>query len=60
MKAVTVSFESLDCFDVEAVARYEDALRESERQGVKIRGLIVCSPHNPLGMSHLHSQFGRC
>ena len=51
VKAVTVSFGDLDCFSVDAVAKYEEALLESRWQGVNIRGLIVCSPHNPLGMA---------
>ena len=49
VKTVTVAFEKVDPFSVEAVAKYEETLLRSEKEGVKVRGLILCSPHNPLG-----------
>ena len=46
---VIVSLKGLDPFSVEAVARYEEELIKSEKNGVKVRLLILCTPHNPLG-----------
>jgi len=36
----------------EAVAAYEQALTESEATGCKIRAVMVCNPHNPLGFCY--------
>lgn len=34
------------------MVKYEDALLEAERSGCKIRGLMLCNPHNPLGQCY--------
>lgn len=49
MNIVTVSFGDGDPFDETAVEKYEEALVKLEAEGVKVKGLILCSPHNPLG-----------
>lgn len=49
VKVVPVSFGSSDPFALESVPKYEEALLESERNGVKVRALMLCHPHNPLG-----------
>jgi 1-aminocyclopropane-1-carboxylate synthase len=49
VKIVPVAFGDVDPFSTEAVAEYEKALERSERSGTKVRALILCSPHNPLG-----------
>lgn len=49
IKAVAVAFGDVDPFSVAAVAKYEDAFNRSERSGTKVKALILCSPHNPLG-----------
>lgn len=36
----------------EAVAAYEGAMAASEAQGCKIRAVMVCNPHNPLGFCY--------
>jgi 1-aminocyclopropane-1-carboxylate synthase len=46
---VAVSLKGLDAFSVEAVARYEEELIKAEKEGVKVRCLVLCTPHNPLG-----------
>ncbi|KAJ6114603.1 hypothetical protein N7486_000381 [Penicillium sp. IBT 16267x] len=49
-KVVPVSFGDCDPFSMEAVAKYEEALLHfQESTGKKVRGLILCHPHNPLG-----------
>ncbi|PKS07211.1 hypothetical protein jhhlp_005813 [Lomentospora prolificans] len=48
-KLVPVAFKGVDPLSPEAVQRYEDVLLESHAKGVKIAGLILCHPHNPLG-----------
>lgn len=44
-----VSFGDIDQFSAEAVAEYEKALLAAQERGVKIRALLLCHPHNPLG-----------
>lgn len=39
----------MDQFKVDAVANYETALQEVEKKGTRIRALMLCHPHNPLG-----------
>ncbi|OKL59590.1 hypothetical protein UA08_05350 [Talaromyces atroroseus] len=48
-KLVPVSFEGMDPLSVSAVSRYEDAIRDSHGQGCRIRAIMLCNPHNPLG-----------
>lgn len=48
----TVAFHDVDPFSLEAVRVYEDALIDSQRNGKKVAGLILCNPHNPLGRSY--------
>ncbi|KAL9632617.1 MAG: hypothetical protein Q9164_005210, partial [Protoblastenia rupestris] len=44
-----VSFGDVDQFEVGGVAKYEDAIIEAEKAGKRVRALILCHPHNPLG-----------
>lgn len=48
-KLVYAPFGSTDQFSVDAVAKYEAALQDAEKSGVKIRALVITNPHNPLG-----------
>lgn len=49
-KLETVSFDKDDDrFDEVAVEKYETALKNAKYKGLKIAGLILCNPHNPLG-----------
>jgi aspartate/methionine/tyrosine aminotransferase len=49
IKVISVKFGDVDPFGVEAVPKYEDALLRSEKSGTKVKALILCNPHNPLG-----------
>lgn len=46
---VAVAFGDVDPMSLAAVARYERALEEATSRGKKIKALVLCSPHNPLG-----------
>ncbi|KAL9108390.1 MAG: hypothetical protein Q9227_006850 [Pyrenula ochraceoflavens] len=46
---VKVELKGVDPTGVDAVSRYEEALEVSEAQGIKIRAIMLSSPHNPLG-----------
>ncbi|KAJ9608726.1 hypothetical protein H2200_006497 [Cladophialophora chaetospira] len=49
IKPVLVWFGETNPTSAEAVACYETALHESNAAGVKIRAILLSSPHNPLG-----------
>lgn len=49
VSVVPVPFGSTDPVSAEAVDKYEEAILESQAKGVKIAGVILCHPHNPLG-----------
>lgn len=49
VKVLPVGFGTKDPLDVSSVAEYERALLHSLDQGVKIRAIMLCNPHNPLG-----------
>jgi aspartate/methionine/tyrosine aminotransferase len=49
LKPVHVSLKGINPFSKEVVKHYEQELLRSERQGIKVRMLILCQPHNPLG-----------
>ncbi|KAJ5138901.1 1-aminocyclopropane-1-carboxylate synthase 6 [Penicillium bovifimosum] len=42
-------FHGDDPFGLAAVARYEESYLRARDEGVKIRALLICNPHNPLG-----------
>ncbi|KAL6229488.1 hypothetical protein BDW75DRAFT_225029 [Aspergillus navahoensis] len=49
-EVVSVSFDNVDPFSIEAVGNYEKALLDFQRNtGKRVRGLMLCHPHNPLG-----------
>ncbi|KAF2164625.1 hypothetical protein M409DRAFT_25022 [Zasmidium cellare ATCC 36951] len=50
VRAVWVGFpERVDQFAPECVGVYEEALRKAQEEGVVVRALLLCNPHNPLG-----------
>lgn len=49
LQCVFVSFGPTDQFSVSCIQHYEDALLEARKQGISIRALLLCNPHNPLG-----------
>ncbi|PQE03584.1 aspartate aminotransferase protein [Rutstroemia sp. NJR-2017a BVV2] len=50
VKPVFVDIGDLsDLTTLAGVRRHEEAILESQRSGIKIKGLLLCNPHNPLG-----------
>ncbi|TDZ16069.1 putative aminotransferase aclI [Colletotrichum orbiculare MAFF 240422] len=49
LRPVFVSFSGEDPFGPESAAKYEHALLEAREQGITVRALLLCNPHNPLG-----------
>jgi aspartate/methionine/tyrosine aminotransferase len=49
VQTVPVTFGQVDPMGLEAVDCYEQALLGARAQGIVVRGLFLCSPHNPLG-----------
>ncbi|CAG8058383.1 unnamed protein product [Penicillium olsonii] len=49
IKLLEVSFGDIDPFSLEAVQVYQNAYEEARGKGLRVRALILCSPHNPLG-----------
>ncbi|PWY65058.1 PLP-dependent transferase [Aspergillus eucalypticola CBS 122712] len=49
VKTVGVDFGHTDPSSVDALAHYEDALLQAKIDGVVVKALMLCSPHNPLG-----------
>ena len=46
---VPVAFNSIDPISPDCVTAYRNALVRSNQAGPKIRALMLCNPHNPLG-----------
>ena len=44
-----VSFGQTDQFSAECVPHYENAIESTQSAGKRIRAMILCHPHNPLG-----------
>jgi len=49
VRTVAVTFGATDPFSRTAVGCYEEALVRAQASGLVVRGLLLCSPHNPLG-----------
>lgn len=49
MTPIFVPFAGVDQFAPESLSCYEAARQKAEEQGVRIRALMLCNPHNPLG-----------
>ena len=45
-------FGDVDQFSPEAASKYEEALLRAESQGIRVRALMLCNPHNPLGQCY--------
>ncbi|KAI9933168.1 hypothetical protein MW887_007639 [Aspergillus wentii] len=46
---VEVAFAETDPFSMAAVHMYEKAYTEAISKGLRVKALLLCSPHNPLG-----------
>lgn len=55
VRLLEVDFGEIDPFSMAAVQQYERALTEGKSRGLRIKALILCSPHNPLGLSSGHT-----
>lgn len=49
VKCVFTAFGDVDQFSPACVVKYEQALQDAENGGTKVRALLLCNPHNPLG-----------
>lgn len=49
LKIVYAQMEGVDPFDVHAVDRFEKAIIDAEKNGTKIKALLISNPSNPLG-----------
>ena len=49
MEPVFVDFDNVDQFGPEAAQKYENALLAATREGIAVKALVLCNPHNPLG-----------
>ncbi|KAG4254701.1 hypothetical protein BFJ72_g15139 [Fusarium proliferatum] len=48
-KILPVPFGEIDPFCEDAIGSYEKVLLDAQAQGLKVSGLIISHPHNPLG-----------
>lgn len=55
MRCVFTSFGDVDQFSPAAVSKYEEALVAAESSGTRVRALLLCHPHNPLGQCYPES-----
>lgn len=49
VNVVPVSFGAIDPCSIDCVQAYEETLLKSNAQGIPVRALMLCHPHNPLG-----------
>ncbi|KAF2623960.1 putative aspartate aminotransferase [Macroventuria anomochaeta] len=49
VKLVSVDTDHEECFGEGVVQAFEEAFKENETRGVKIRAVLIVNPHNPLG-----------
>lgn len=49
MKVVYADTEALDVCKMGVVKSYEEAIEREEKNGVRVRALLIVNPHNPLG-----------
>ncbi|RAK96462.1 aspartate aminotransferase [Aspergillus ibericus CBS 121593] len=49
IELLEVSFGTTDPFSVAAIHEYERTYAEAKAKGFRVKALLLCSPHNPLG-----------
>ena len=49
IKIIYADTEPEESFTPAVVLKYEAALKEAERNGVKIRAVLIANPNNPVG-----------
>jgi aspartate/methionine/tyrosine aminotransferase len=55
VRTVPVTFGDVDPLSLAAVGCYEQAFLNARRQGQVVKGVLLCSPHNPLGRCYPRS-----
>ncbi|KAI8657848.1 Aminotran-1-2 domain-containing protein [Fusarium keratoplasticum] len=48
-KLLSVPFNEVDPLGDDAVAKYEEVIVDAQKKGLKVKGLVISHPHNPLG-----------
>ncbi|KAI1010780.1 hypothetical protein LB503_005394 [Fusarium chuoi] len=48
-KLLPVAFGDMDPLCEEAVTKYEEVILDTQAKGIKVAGLVISHPHNPLG-----------
>lgn len=49
VQSVFAEFGDVDPFSLDAVHKYEEAIQAAQAKGIRVRALMLCHPHNPLG-----------
>ncbi|KAI9654444.1 MAG: hypothetical protein M1831_005410 [Alyxoria varia] len=52
VKPVFTDFGDVDQFSPGAAVKYEEALLKARSEGIRVRALMLCNPHNPLGQCY--------
>ncbi|PVH97209.1 putative aspartate aminotransferase, partial [Periconia macrospinosa] len=55
VKIVGVEMPLDECFQPSTISYYETALEKAEKEGVKIKAVLIVNPHNPLGKCYPQS-----
>ncbi|KAJ5816978.1 aspartate aminotransferase [Penicillium robsamsonii] len=50
IELLEVTFATTDPFSLAAVQHYEKTYAEAKSKGFRVKALLLCSPHNPLGV----------
>lgn len=54
-KILPVPFDEVDPLGDDAVAKYEEVIVDAQKKGLKVKGLVISHPHNPLGRCYSRS-----
>ncbi|KAH7264432.1 pyridoxal phosphate-dependent transferase [Fusarium solani] len=54
-KLLPVPFDEVDPLGDDAVAKYEEVIADAQKKGLKVKGLVISHPHNPLGRCYSRS-----
>ncbi|RSL77939.1 hypothetical protein CEP51_008642 [Fusarium floridanum] len=54
-KLLPVAFNEVDPLGDDAVAKYEEVIIDAQKKGLKVKGLVISHPHNPLGRCYSRS-----
>ena len=56
---VYTSFGDTNQFTEACVPHYERAFEDAKKQGISVKALVLCNPHNPLGKSQMRLDDGK-